>query len=189
MHKRGRPRKNPLPPAGDLMRPKVWKPLGRPRKYPRLDPTESPTLAPRRARGRPRKVEIKRGFNLRKVAAQPSVPNDGRPRSRGRPSGTVKDSPPRKRGRPKGSVNESKAANQTRVVDGVPAAAHHQRERRKKQVDHEAGQAETEWEEEAEEEGAEEEGAEEEGAEEEEAGETDNGITPLEGDATESPAE
>ncbi|CAL8297965.1 unnamed protein product [Lota lota] len=117
MHKRGRPRKNPLPPAGDMMRPKVWKPLGRPRKYPRLDPPESPAPPPRRSRGRPRKVEIKRGFNSRKAAAQPTVPSDGRPRPRGRPSGTIKDTPPRKRGRPKGSLNKSKAANQTQVAE------------------------------------------------------------------------
>ena len=102
------------------MRPKVWKPLGRPRKYPRLDPPESLATPPRRARGRPRKVEIKRGFITRKAAApQPRVPSDGRARSRGRTSGTVKDAPPRKRGRPKGSLNKSKLAKQTQESEEV----------------------------------------------------------------------
>ncbi|KAJ3608613.1 hypothetical protein NHX12_023145 [Muraenolepis orangiensis] len=108
LHKRGRPRKNPLSPAGDLIRPRVWKPLGRPRKYPRLDPSESLAPVPRRGRGRPRKSEIKRRYHFQKLATKPSVPNDGSPRPRGRPKGTVKDSAPEKRGRPKGSLNKSR---------------------------------------------------------------------------------
>lgn len=150
LQKRGRPRKYPLPPPGELMRPKVWKPLGRPRKYPRVDPPGSPVPAPRRPRGRPRKPEIKRGVNLRKVSpTQPSVPSDGRPR--GRPLGTVKE----KRGRPKGSLNKPKVVNKTLAGDKVTAAGH--QSAGGKQVHHEA----EEW-------------------EEEDAGENIKGIAPLE---------
>ena len=165
MLKRGRPRKNPLPQAGDMMRPKVWKPLGRPRKYPRLDTPESLAPPPRRARGRPRKMEIKRGFITRKAASpQTRVPSDGRARSRGRTSGTVKDTPPRKRGRPKGSLNKSKVAKQTKESEQELEEEEEEQEQQQQQ--------------------------EEEAAVEENAGENDEGIPPLEeADDTENPAE
>ncbi|KAM7384409.1 hypothetical protein PAMA_011657 [Pampus argenteus] len=120
--KRGRPRKYPLPSTEELKKPKVWKPLGRPRKYTRVDPPEgaSPASpAPRRKRGRPRKSESKKGAHLRKrLPTSPSSAhtlNDGSPRKRGRPQSTAKseDGTPRKRGRPKGSVNKNKARNET----------------------------------------------------------------------------
>ncbi|CAL8396990.1 unnamed protein product [Gadus morhua 'NCC'] len=168
MLKRGRPRKNPLPQAGDMMRPKVWKPLGRPRKYPRLDPPEG-LATPRRARGRPRKLEIKRGCITSKAATpQPRVPSDGRARSRGRASGTVKDTPPRKRGRPKGSLNKSKVAKQAQESEQ---------------------ESEQEQEQEQEEEEEEQQQQEVEVVVEEDAGENEKGIPPLEADDTEFTAE
>uniref|UniRef100_A0A3Q2G1P9 Chromosomal protein D1-like n=1 Tax=Cyprinodon variegatus TaxID=28743 RepID=A0A3Q2G1P9_CYPVA len=42
--KRGRPRKYPLPSPEELKKPKVWKPLGRPRKYPRKLSSLSPHI-------------------------------------------------------------------------------------------------------------------------------------------------
>ncbi|KAJ3608612.1 hypothetical protein NHX12_023144 [Muraenolepis orangiensis] len=177
----GRPRKNPLSPAGDLIKrgrgrpkkklgrgrprnliksveaageasgePKVRMPVGRPRKYPRVDPPESLAPVPRKGRGRPDKSEIMKK-NLKRVLNfhKPSVPNDESPRPSGHPKGTVKDSPLKKRGSPKGSPNKSEAVNQTLVED---------------KVDHEAGHAEQEGEEKA----------------EDDPGETDNDIGPCE---------
>ncbi|KAM4631200.1 uncharacterized protein ACJ7VT_000702 [Polymixia lowei] len=124
----GRPRKYPVPSPEELKKPKVWKPLGRPRKYPRVDPPEGATPTPRRGRGRPRKSESKKGAHLRKSLplTTPSshlTPNDGTPRKRGRPPGTVKvkDGSPRKRGRPKGSVKKDETANDMQLEGAVPA--------------------------------------------------------------------
>ncbi|KAM9738003.1 uncharacterized protein ACNS7B_013505 [Menidia menidia] len=113
--KRGRPRKYPLPSPEELKKKKVWKPLGRPRKYPRVDPPEGAPPAPQRGRGRPRKSESKKGAHLRK--SQPAAPSSAQDdsqqpkRKRGRPPSTPKsqDGAPRRRGRPKGSLNKNKA--------------------------------------------------------------------------------
>ncbi|KAJ0003410.1 hypothetical protein NQD34_008508 [Periophthalmus magnuspinnatus] len=98
---RGRPRKRPLPPGEELYQPRVWKALGRPRKYPKEErPEQAPALdTPRRGRGRPRKSESKKGAHLRKLDS------DGLPRKAEHPPKSAKeqDGPPRKRGRPKGS--------------------------------------------------------------------------------------
>lgn len=107
---RGRPRKNPLPPGEELYKPRQWKQLGRPRKYPREeqpDGAASPET-PRRGRGRPRKSESKKGAHLRRPVS------DCGPKRRGRPPNAAKkyDGPPRKRGRPKGSVK-----NKTQITD------------------------------------------------------------------------
>lgn len=124
----GRPRKYPLPPPEERNKPKVWKPLGRPKKYPPVNsPEGAHTTAPKprqRKRGRPRKSEYGKGAHLRKrVLTAPSKPNDGIPRKRGRPPGTKtpqvkKDGPQRKRGRPKGSRNKSKIAGELQL-DGL----------------------------------------------------------------------
>lgn len=95
---RGRPRKRPLPPDVEQYLPRVWKALGRPRKYPKEDPPEgvSSSETPRRGRGRPRKSESKKGAHLKKFNS------DG---TQNKPKATKEqDGPPRKRGRPKGSV-------------------------------------------------------------------------------------
>lgn len=111
----GRPRKYPLPPPEERNKPKVWKPLGRPKKYPPVNsPEGSHTVPPKRQRkrGRPRKSEHGKGAHLRKnVITAPTKSNDGIPRKRGRPPVTKtpqvkKDEPQRKRGRPKGSRNK-----------------------------------------------------------------------------------
>lgn len=112
----GRPRKYPLPPPEERNKPKVWKPLGRPKKYPPVNSEVSHTVAPKRQRkrGRPRKSEYGKGAHLRKkVITAPTKSSDGIPRKRGRPPGTKtpqvkKDGAQRKRGRPKGSRNKSK---------------------------------------------------------------------------------
>lgn len=106
-----------MPLVEEQKQPKMWKPLGRPRKYPRVDPPEgSPALeAPRRSRGRPRKLESKKGAHFRKYVPKSSSGNDGTPRKSGRPPSEAKEheGPQRKRGRPKGSVNKNKAINET----------------------------------------------------------------------------
>lgn len=103
---RGRPRKKPLPPEEELDQPRVWKALGRPRKYPKEDPPEgaSSPETPRRGRGRPRKSESKKGAHLKKFNS------DGAPN---KPPKAAKeqDGPPRKRGRPKGSVKNKTINN------------------------------------------------------------------------------
>ncbi|KAJ8273456.1 hypothetical protein GJAV_G00101820 [Gymnothorax javanicus] len=91
---RGRPRKIPLTPEeleermkskGKPKGPRVWKPLGRPRIYPRQDPP--PTTQQPRGRGRPRKAPSKQGAHLRK---NPPPAREGPPRKRGRPAGSFK---------------------------------------------------------------------------------------------------
>ncbi|XP_077405550.1 uncharacterized protein LOC144037715 [Vanacampus margaritifer] len=98
---RGRPRKSDVVkrprkhPSDEPAKPKVWKPLGRPRKYPLVEPPEGVPAPPRRAPGRPRKSESKRGAqHLRSPASTrpPSTPGeDGAPRKRGRPKGSGKN--------------------------------------------------------------------------------------------------
>ncbi|XP_045550557.1 chromosomal protein D1 [Salmo salar] len=97
----GRPRKNPLSTEEEEERKKlksqpkgsrVWKPLGRPRIHPYMDPPA--TSAEPRARGRPRKATMGRGAHLRKnppptskVSKPPVI--DGSPQKRGCPLGSV----------------------------------------------------------------------------------------------------
>lgn len=104
---RGRPRKRPLSPEEELDQPRVWKALGRPRKYPKEDPPEgvSSPEAPRRGPGRPRKSESKKGAHLRKFNSD-------------KPPKTAKeqDGPPRKRGRPKGSVKNKAIINSSQKI-------------------------------------------------------------------------
>ncbi|XP_061112361.1 ABC transporter F family member 4 isoform X1 [Conger conger] len=98
---RGRPRKSPLTPEEEEERkkmkgkpksPRVWKPLGRPRIYPREDPpAAAATASEPRGRGRPRKTPSAQGAHLRKNA-QPSPAPDGPPRKRGRPPGSSANS-------------------------------------------------------------------------------------------------
>ncbi|KAL4624806.1 hypothetical protein GN956_G18092 [Arapaima gigas] len=101
--RRGRPRKVPLTPEEEEerkklkdkpKRPRVWKPLGRPRIYPRVEPAAPPKP---RGRGRPRKSESRQGAHLRKkkelspVEKPPRLPSvDGLPLKRGRPPGSTK---------------------------------------------------------------------------------------------------
>lgn len=95
---RGRPKKRPLSPEEEPYLPRVWKALGRPRKYPKKEPPEgaSSPETPSRGRGRPRKSESKKGAHLKKISS------DGTPN---KPKATKEqDGSPRKRGRPKGSV-------------------------------------------------------------------------------------
>ncbi|KAM8840514.1 uncharacterized protein AB9W97_001288 isoform 2-T6 [Spinachia spinachia] len=127
--KRGRPRKYPLP--KELKKPRVWKPLGRPRKYSRADPAEGSEPAPRRSRGRPHKSQSKKGAHLPKTLPEslpsPSDPNVEPQRKRGRPPSAPKSdaAPTRKRGRPKGSVNTNKAEGGTPIdsADGNHSTA------------------------------------------------------------------
>lgn len=93
---RGRPRKNPLPKEEDLYQPRVWKALGRPRKYPKEAPPEgaSSPETPHRGRGRPRKSESKKGAHLKKFNS------DGTPNKPSK-AANKQDGPPRKRGRSK----------------------------------------------------------------------------------------
>eukprot|EP00063_Salmo_salar_P022794 XP_013997629.1 PREDICTED: chromosomal protein D1-like [Salmo salar] len=99
--KMGRPKLNPLSTEEEEERKKlksqpkgsrVWKPLGRPRIHPYMDPPA--TSAEPRARGRPRKATMGRGAHLRKnppptskVSKPPVI--DGSPQKRGRPLGSV----------------------------------------------------------------------------------------------------
>eukprot|EP00063_Salmo_salar_P019909 XP_013994744.1 PREDICTED: chromosomal protein D1-like [Salmo salar] len=92
--KRGRPKKILTPEEEEERKklesqPRVLKPLGRPRIYPRNDP---PVIEPR-GRGRPCKANNKRGAHLRKP------PN---------PNPPIYDGPPRKRGRPPSAANKDK---------------------------------------------------------------------------------
>ncbi|XP_041697492.1 origin recognition complex subunit 4 [Coregonus clupeaformis] len=92
--KRGRPKKILTPEEEEERKklesqPRVLKPLGRPRIYPRNDP---PVIEPR-GRGRPRKTKDKRGAHLRKA------PN---------PKPPIYDGPPQKRGHPPSAANEDK---------------------------------------------------------------------------------
>lgn len=124
----GRPRKYPLPPPEERNKPKVWKPLGRPKKYPSVNSPEGVHTVPpkvrQRKRGRPRKSEYGKGAHLRKSAlTAASKSNEGPPRKRGRPPGTKtpqvkKDGPQKKRGRPKGSRNKSKILGELQL-DGT----------------------------------------------------------------------
>ncbi|XP_070989002.1 neurofilament heavy polypeptide-like [Oncorhynchus clarkii lewisi] len=87
--KRGRPKKILTPKEEEERKklesqPRVLKPLGRPRIYPRNDP---PVTEPR-GRGRPCKSEDKRGAHLRNPP--------------------IYDGPPRKRGRPPSAANKDK---------------------------------------------------------------------------------
>ena len=93
----GRPRIHPLSPANEKKKPKVWKPLGRPRKDGKVPRAAD---VPRTPTGRPAKGGLKR-------AKKDTY--DGPPRKRGRPksagAGEVEASEsPRKRGRPKSAV-------------------------------------------------------------------------------------
>lgn len=92
---RGRPRKHPLPSEDEAYKPRAWKALGRPRKHPKKEKPEglSSPETPRRGRGRPRKSETKKGAHLEKLNSRPKAAkaDDGSPRKRGRPKGSVKD--------------------------------------------------------------------------------------------------
>ncbi|KAK7898915.1 hypothetical protein WMY93_019768 [Mugilogobius chulae] len=113
---RGRPRKTPLPPGEELYVPRLWKALGRPRKYPKEEGADQEcTLdTPRRGRGRPRKSESKKGAHLRKLESY------GSPRKPGRPPKATKeqDGSVRKRGRPKGSFKN-------KTIDDSPVKVSH----------------------------------------------------------------
>ncbi|XP_018621391.1 uncharacterized protein LOC108942475 isoform X2 [Scleropages formosus] len=100
--RRGRPRKVPLTPEEEEerkklkdkpKRPRVWKPLGRPRIYPRVEVAAPPKP---RGRGRPRKAESRQGAHLRKKELSSTVKSprvssvDGLPLKRGRPPGSTK---------------------------------------------------------------------------------------------------
>nr|XP_046182904.1 chromosomal protein D1-like isoform X1 [Oncorhynchus gorbuscha]XP_046182905.1 chromosomal protein D1-like isoform X2 [Oncorhynchus gorbuscha]XP_046182906.1 chromosomal protein D1-like isoform X1 [Oncorhynchus gorbuscha]XP_046182907.1 chromosomal protein D1-like isoform X1 [Oncorhynchus gorbuscha]XP_046182908.1 chromosomal protein D1-like isoform X2 [Oncorhynchus gorbuscha] len=107
--KMGRPRKYRLSPEEEEEReilksqpkgPRVWKPLGRPRIHPRMDPPATPTSAEPRRRGRPLKVSTGRGAHLRKNP--PPTSKVSKP--------PAKDDSPRKSGRPLGSFNAKRAA-------------------------------------------------------------------------------
>ncbi|XP_038859598.1 serine/arginine repetitive matrix protein 1-like [Salvelinus namaycush] len=102
--KRGRPKKILTPEEEEERKklesqPRVLKPLGRPRIYPRNDP---PVSEPRR-RGRPCKTKNKRGDHLRKPP-NPNPPNPNPPN----PKPPIYDGAPRKRGRPPGAANKKK---------------------------------------------------------------------------------
>ncbi|XP_052327870.1 uncharacterized protein LOC118399187 [Oncorhynchus keta] len=111
--KMGRPRKYLLSPEEEEEReilksqpkgPRVWKPLGRPRIYPRVDPPATPTSAEPRRRGRPLKASTGRGGHLRKnppPTSKVSTP-------------PAKDDSPRKSGRPLGSFKAKRAAETDR---------------------------------------------------------------------------
>ncbi|KAJ8407044.1 hypothetical protein AAFF_G00293200 [Aldrovandia affinis] len=102
--RRGRPRKIPLTPEEEEERkkmktkpkgPRMWKPLGRPRIYPRVEAPVPPTPSEPRGRGRPRKS--KQGAHFRKSNLSPAVSPrppaaDGLPRKRGRPPASFKNS-------------------------------------------------------------------------------------------------
>ncbi|XP_064873751.1 high mobility group protein hmg-12-like [Oncorhynchus nerka] len=113
--KRGRPKKveQKLSPEEEEERkilksqpkgPRVWKPLGRPRIYPRGDPPATPTSAEPRRRGRPLKASTGRGAHLRKNP--PPTSKVSKP--------PAKDDSPRKSGRPLGSFKAKRAAETDR---------------------------------------------------------------------------
>ncbi|XP_072304063.1 uncharacterized protein [Eucyclogobius newberryi] len=111
---RGRPRKTPLPPEEELYQPRVWKALGRPRKYPKEErPEQAPAPeTPRRSRGRPRKSESKKGAHLRKLDS------DGSPKKPGISPKAAKeqDGSRRKRGRPKGSFKNKALSDSSEKI-------------------------------------------------------------------------
>lgn len=121
--KRGRPRKFPLAPEEEdnemnkpkKKLPKVWKPLGRPRIYPRAERSTADEPLERRGRGRPRKTESKKGAHLRK--------NTSTPAKRGSPNAPAKNTGDvaRKMGRPKGCVKARKI-DVKGELDGAPRA-------------------------------------------------------------------
>ncbi|XP_055723524.1 uncharacterized protein LOC129814436 [Salvelinus fontinalis] len=107
--KRGRPKKILTPEEEEERKklesqPRVLKPLGRPRIYPRNDP---PVSEPRR-RGRPCKIKNKRGDHLRKPP-NPNPPNPNPPNPNPpNPKPPIYDGAPRKRGRPPSAANKKK---------------------------------------------------------------------------------
>ncbi|KAM9419985.1 uncharacterized protein ACWYII_022785 [Salvelinus alpinus] len=118
--KMGRPRKNLLSPEEEEERkilksqpkgPRVWKPLGRPRIHPRVDPPATPTSPEPRVRGRPRKAITGRGAHLRKNP--PPTSKVSKP--------PAKDDSPRKSGRPLGSFKAKRAAEEDRS-NSAPSA-------------------------------------------------------------------
>ncbi|KAM9459785.1 uncharacterized protein ACWYII_011202 [Salvelinus alpinus] len=111
--KRGRPKKILTPEEEEERKklesqPRVLKPLGRPRIYPRNDP---PVSEPRR-RGRPCKTKNNRGAHLRK----PPNPNLKPPN----PKPPIYDGSQRKRGRPSNAAKKEKIKAEQEKANSEP---------------------------------------------------------------------
>lgn len=160
IRRRGRPRKTPLSPEGEEKRrkmknkpkgPRVWKPLGRPRIYPRLEPPVPSSPAEPKGRGRPRKTKSNKGAHFcetRRLCSAdepPALPVGNLSRKRGRPSNSSKaktsneevlssTKPGRKTEQDMGSPPGTKRSRRTSAKESTqeppPASSLNKRERR-----------------------------------------------------------
>ncbi|XP_048880290.1 serine/arginine repetitive matrix protein 1 [Brienomyrus brachyistius] len=160
IRKRGRPRKTPLSPEGEEKRrkmkskpkgPRVWKPLGRPRIYPRVEPPVPSSPAEPKGRGRPRKTKSNKGAHFCKTRQlcsadePPALPVSNLSRKRGRPSNSSKEEvlsstkPERKAeqdmGSPPGSKRSRRSSGKESKQEPPPSPSLNKRERRDRKTE------------------------------------------------------
>ncbi|XP_023689087.1 uncharacterized protein [Paramormyrops kingsleyae] len=165
IRRRGRPRKTPLSPEGEEKRrkmknkpkgPRVWKPLGRPRIYPRVEPPVPSSPAEPKGRGRPRKTKSNKGAHFCKTRQlcsadePPALPVSNLSRKRGRPSNSSKaktskeevlssTKPERKAeqdmGSPPGTKRSRRSSGKESTQEPPPAPSLNKRERRDRKTE------------------------------------------------------